>query len=154
MNSPTGLVSIQINADTRGQSDAIQAYLRDAGASDVQVTDNTDKFGILPLIPIVIAAVIGIDALVDIIRKWRLEHQSEQIISYKDGKVEVRIVEEIKNGKIIILADKGTAIDVEKVPDNIDMAAVAKAALAEGADIAKEMIDKAGGKATVTQASN
>ena len=147
-------MSIQINADTRGQSDAIQAYLRDAGASDVQVTDNTDKFGILPLIPIVIAAVIGIDALVDIIRKWRLEHQSEQIISYKDGKVEVRIVEEIKNGKIIILADKGTAIDVEKVPDNIDMAAVAKAALAEGADIAKEMIDMAGGKATVTQASN
>jgi molybdopterin/thiamine biosynthesis adenylyltransferase len=152
MNATNNLVSVQIETDTHDQSDAIQAYLREAGASDIEVTDNTDKVGFLPLIPIVIAAVIGIDALVDIIRKCRIERQPEQVISYKDGKVNIRIVKGIKNGKIIILADKGTVVDVEKIPDNIDMTEVAKAALTVGADIAKEMIDKAGGKATVTQA--
>jgi hypothetical protein len=151
MAGPEDTISIQIGTDSTEHSETVQRWLSEAGATVTDVTDNRGKKGILPLIPIVIAAAVAAGAAMDFVRKWRIEHQSEQIITYRDGELKIQIVDKIKNGKIIILAAKDTVVQIDKEPDNINLTDIAKTALSDGADAAKEMIDKAGGKATVTQ---
>jgi hypothetical protein len=153
MNDSIELIQIHIGTDSDDRADTLQEWLRGVGATDI--TDNKGELQVqvFPLILIVIGGAIAGGKALDFVRNWRLEHQSEQIITYRDGRVDIQIIDKIKNGKIIILADEGTVVEVEKVPDNVDLTAVAKAAITQGADAARDMINKAGGTAVVTKAT-
>ena len=101
------------------------------------------------LIPIVIVAVIAGAAIVEFVEWWRIHHQAEQIINYHDGKVDVQIVHEIKNGKILVFADKDTVVQIDNADPPLNLTDVAKAAVTGGASAAADKAKEAGKDASV-----
>lgn len=112
---------------------------------NIEYEVNPGMAGFLPLIPIII--VIAAAALVKVVIYIWQKFQYEQIITYHDGKIDHQIVK-IRNGKILIFADKDTVVQIENPSDIIDLTAVAKAALGD-ASAGKDEATKQGANATV-----
>lgn len=139
----------KLTDEDRAAAEEIAAWLRENGGDDVTLTDRSGTVGIVPLIPIVIVAVIAAGAIVEFIEFWRAKHQPEQILTYHDGKVEVQVLQDIKNGKILIFADKDTVVQIDDVKPPLDLTEVVKAAVTGGASAAADKAKEAGKDASV-----
>ncbi len=60
-------------------------------------------------------------------------------------------MKEVRNGKILVFADKDTVVQIDDVPELLDLTDIAKTALTGGANAAKEAVDAAKGAAQVTK---
>jgi hypothetical protein len=147
-------VQVSIGTDSAERAGVYESDLKAAGATSVATHDHSNENGILPIIAIVVGAVVVAGAISDLIRKWKDHGQPEQIISYHDGKVDVQIVDKIHNGKIIVVADKDTVVQIDDLPDSVNITDIAKAAVSAGAGSASDAVKKAGGKASVQPASS
>lgn len=120
------------------------------GEGEGQLED-VEVAGILPIVGAVIAGAIAAAAVTKIVTHIIQTRQCQQIIDARSGKVEVTVNCEIRNGRIIFIADKDQQLVVTEVPDVFNATDVAKQALTEGASVAKAAIEAAGGKAEVEE---
>ena len=142
-------LSIGFSDEDDETADELAEWLRNNGGTDVVVHRNTGEPSIL-FIPLVVGVAIAAAALVKVVI-WVHDHwQYEQVVTYHDGKAEIQIVK-IRNGKIIIFADKDTVVQLESVPDVLDLTDIAKTALGSAEKAAADAI-KAGAKAEVAPA--
>ena len=111
--------------------------------AEVTVQQPPPGHNVLPFVPIVLLALVAAGGVLQFIEWWRRVHQYEQIITYKDGAVHVQIVP-IKNGKVLVFADKDTVVDVEDVGPLLDLTEIAKAVLTAGAEAASAAAKAAG----------
>lgn len=151
MSEPaTQAVTIGVWKDDLGSQ--VEAWLEAEGAEGIDV-EKAPIGGrpLVPAIPIVIAVAIGAAALVQLIVKIRNNGLPQQIITYHDGKVDIRIIDEVKNGKILIFADKDTVVELSDVPDTFDFTEVAKAAVQLGGQKGKEVAETLGSDAKVAK---
>ncbi|MBK8448240.1 MAG: hypothetical protein IPL41_16560 [Micropruina sp.] len=128
---------------------AAAAQLESRGA-EVTVQNPPPGAQVFPFVPVILGAVLAAAAVLDFVEWWRASHQFEQIITYKDGVLHVEIVP-VKNGKIIVLADKDTVVELEGTDPLLDLTAIAKAALSGGAEAAATVARAAGAIAQVSR---
>ncbi|MFT3834815.1 MAG: hypothetical protein QM711_16105 [Micropruina sp.] len=123
--------------------------LRSHGA-EVTVEEPPPGRAVVPFIPVVLAAVLAVGAVINFIQWWRDNHQYEQIITFKDGKLDVTIVP-VRNGKILVFADKDTAVQITSTSPLLDLTEIAKAALTKGAEAAAKAANAVGAVAAMVQ---
>lgn len=138
-----------ISDEDRAAVEEIAVWLRENADTDATVSDRTGRPGIVPFIPLVIGIAIGVAALARVIAFLIERFNYEQIITYHDGKVTIQVVKEIRNGKILIFADKDTVVQINNVDPPIDLTEIAKAAISAGASDAADKAKDAGKDASV-----
>ena len=123
--------------------------LRSHGA-EVTVEEPPPGRAVVPFIPVVLTAVLAVGAVINFIQWWRVNHQYEQIITFKDEQLDVTIVP-VRNGKILVFADKDTAVQITSMSPLLDLTEIAKAALTKGAEAAAKAANAVGAVATMVQ---
>lgn len=101
---------VELRLNDQDLADELEGVLKDQGVADV---DTRTEEGILPLLlPIVVAAVIGIPALATLIEYIRGKHGCQQIIDARKEPIETQNDCNIRNGKIIIFTKDGDKVEV------------------------------------------
>lgn len=147
MSEATLPISIDLGEDGGSDAGELVDWLKENQASNVVRNDEGETGDEFEPVTIAVAAVIlsaGLAGVVSFIwRRW----QKQQIITYRNGKVDVQIVP-IRNGKILIFADEDTVVEIDDIDEILDITEVAKAALGN-ATAGKDEAEKQGGKASV-----
>jgi hypothetical protein len=139
-------VSVAIMVDDVDKAHELERLLLSEGAQDVQVSKSDSKVEGLAFIPIIVGAVIGVSALVDVYVRWRKNHMCQEIIDARDkGKPEITVNCDIKDGRIIVLLPEGK-IEIHEVPDGVNIADLLQTALSAGAEAVKTAAEKIGAK--------
>jgi hypothetical protein len=140
-------VSVEIRVEDADQARELEQLLQDAGAQEVETREaDPGEVRGLAFIPIIIGAVIGVTALVDVYLRWRRNHMCQEIIDVrKEDKPVITKNCEIKDGRIIVLLPEGK-IEIHEVPDGVNVGDVIKAAINAGAEAAKAVAEKLGVK--------
>lgn len=136
-------VQLRIHVD-ESEATEIEQSLREVGATDVE---RVRQDGILPIVGIVVAAVIGVSALVDLIQRIRRQHQCQEIVDCRGDEVKIAKNCDRKDGSIVVVSKDKQKVEITDVPDSFDLTEVMKAALTAGADAVKSAADAAGAKA-------
>jgi hypothetical protein len=135
-------VSVEIRVANADEARELEELLRSEGAQQVQLREPGKEVQGLAFIPIVIGAVIGASALVDIYLRWRKNHMCQQIIdARKEGTPIITVNCEVKDGRIIVLLPEGK-VEIHEVPDGVNIADLLKAALSGGVDALKAAAEK------------
>jgi hypothetical protein len=116
--------------------------LAQVGASDVRVEQA--QAGVAPLLAIVVAAVISVNALAELIIRWRDKHRCQQIIDTRGGKVQTKVDCSVKDGRIIVVSSSGEKVEIVDAPKGVDLSQVLSAAISGGADATKKAAQAAG----------
>jgi hypothetical protein len=141
-------IRIKVGVFEEEVGNELETVLRNHGATDIDIQT---QHGILPIIPIVIAASIGIAALAQVIITGRREMQCQQIIDARVTPLEHRIVCNIKNGKIIVLTKDDEKVEIVDVPELLDFTKFGEAIAKGNADVLKALVESAGGKADISK---
>ncbi len=139
---------IEIRVDSSGASDEVAAYLAEQGAVGIE---QSEEVGVLPVIglPFVIAALVGTAGLTSIV-VWIITHFGCLVVIDARGEdVKVNRHCEDRSGRVILVADEKTKIEVSNVPPLINFTDIVKTAVEKGAGAAKTAAEAAGGVAKV-----
>jgi hypothetical protein len=135
---------VAIFVDESLADEVVQGLDRE-GASDVERhTHEGDQTRILPFIPIVIGATIGVHALAALIISWRDHHQCRTLIDARKDDLEQIIDCRIKDGRIIVVANDGTQVQIIDAPNAFDLTEVLKAGVSSTGDAVKAAAEAAG----------
>lgn len=110
--------------------------LAQVGASDVRLEQASAGFA--PLLVIVVAAVLSVNALAELIMRWRDKHRCQQIIDTRGGKVQTKVDCSVKDGRIIIVSSSGEKVEIVDAPKGIDLSQILTAAISGGAEATKK----------------
>jgi hypothetical protein len=148
VDDPTATDTTPFRIEIRDEEIAaeIREELGKLGAEDVH---EVDQKGILPIIGIVIAGVIGLGGLASLAMWIRGKFGCQQIFDLTGSEPKKTIDCATRDGRIIILAKDGIKVEVIEVPEAFDLTAVLKAGVTAGGDAAKEAAKAAG--ATVAE---
>jgi hypothetical protein len=125
-------------------ADEVEQGLLKEGASDIERRTGERGDRILPLIPIVIGATIGVTALANLVISIRGHSQCRTLIDARKDELEQRIDCRIKDGRIIIVANDGTQVQIIDAPDAFDLTEVLKAGVSSTGDAVKTAAEAAG----------
>lgn len=117
----------------------IEAWLK---KNDIEATPPPE--GILPVIPIVIAAVIGVAGLARLIFYIRDKTRCQVIIDARSDTVRHQVDCSIRDGKIVVLTKDGEKVDIQGAPEILDVTEIARAAVSGSADAVKKAADAVG----------
>ncbi len=115
--------------------------LTQVGATEVHVEE---PHGVVPLLGIVVGAVIGVNALAELVMRWRDKHRCQQIIDVRGNKIETKVDCDIKDGRITIITSGDDKIEIVEAPNGFDLAGVLKTAISAGGSAAKNAAQAAG----------
>jgi hypothetical protein len=126
----------------------VEYWLAEHNASDVD-RKHQEESGFLPVVAIVVACTIASAALAELVLHIREKFQCQQIINAQGTKVEISTQCDHRNGKIIVLAAEGVVLSITDPGNLLDITDVAKTAASAGAEVAKAIVERGGGMATV-----
>ncbi|MCC5953438.1 MAG: hypothetical protein JJU45_15210 [Acidimicrobiia bacterium] len=124
------------------------ALLEWAQAEGVPLEPHRDVAALLPLVPVIggILTAAAVATLMD----WLLaKDECRQAVDFRGDEIKFVTNCDIKDGKVFVIANEGQQVTIHDVPPLLDITAVAKQAVTEGAAAAKAAIEAAGGKADV-----
>lgn len=139
-------LQVSIEASDSSEAREVEALLVSYGAENVRTTGEGAR-GVV-FIPIIVGAVIGVTALVDLYERWRKNTMCQEIIEVrKDGSTVIKRDCSIKDGRIIVISPEGMKVEIHDVPDGVDVNKIVEAALKSGADAVKAAAEAVGAKA-------
>jgi len=144
-------LDVEIFVGDEGLANAFQEELAKQGAQEMEVRKASPEEAdtrVFPIIPVVIAAVIGIHALCDLILRWRDKHQCRTLLDARKAKVKQEIDCRIKDGRIIVIAKDKTKVEIVDVPQAFDLTEVLKAGVTSTGEAVKAAAETAGAVAT------
>ena len=127
-------IEIKIGVFGEETADEVATALNDHGATDV---DTSTRHGFLPTVPIVIAASIGISGLAHVFKVIRKNRTPRMIIDARVIPLEMRVIEEIRDGKITVILSDDANVEIHDAPPLFDPTEVTIAALESTADAVK-----------------
>ncbi len=142
----TGTVSVRARVSDEAMAADVETWLTDKDAADVH---RVREEGILPIVGAVIAGTVAVAGATTLVMWIRDKFACQQLVDARGDDVEIVTDCDHRNGKIIVIADKGQVVSITDPPDVFDITEVAKTALSSGADVAKAAIEAAGGEAKV-----
>jgi hypothetical protein len=141
-NMATQGAPVSIRLDDRQLADELAESLRLMG-SDVEMTEER---GILPILPFVVAAVLGAAGMAQIWMFIRGKTQCQIIVDARGDSIKKEIDCRIKDGRIIVLTKDAERIEIVDAPPAIDFTGITQAVLTGGADSVVDAVEKAGAK--------
>jgi hypothetical protein len=139
-------ISLRIQVDDEADAKEVEQHLHDVGAADVKREGGGE--GILPIVMIVVAVVVGVAALADLIQRIRKQHMCQEILDCRGKDVHVKKNCDRKDGSIIVISKDNQKVEITNIPDALDLTDITKAALTAGADAVKVAAEAGGAKAT------
>jgi hypothetical protein len=136
-------VAVEIGLSDEAMARDIEQWLKKSDASNVTVTEQR---GILPLIPIVIAAVVGLAGLGSLVAYVLQKFGCQVTLDCRKEPVKKDIDCRIRDGRLIVITKDSMKVEVIEVPKVVDFTEVTKAALTGSADAVKKAAEAAGAK--------
>jgi hypothetical protein len=138
-------VSLSIEAEGADAAREAKEAFEHTGVSDFTTTGEGQE-GVLPIL-IVVGAVLAVTAAIDVIERWRKGHMCQQLIDARGETVKLSKDCSMKNGRIIVVSKDGQKVEIDDVPDGVDIGKIVEAALSSGADAVKSAAEAIGAKA-------
>ena len=110
------------------------AELSAAGEMDIRLPEEK---GFFPIVPVVIACVIGISGIAALIAWVVSKRRCQVILDARTEPIRKEIDCRIRDGRLIILTKDGERVEIVEVPPAIDFTEIAKAAVTGGASLVK-----------------
>jgi hypothetical protein len=139
-------VRFELRLGDSGLADELERQLQEAGASAIH---RREEYGLLPLLPIVLGAVVALSALSTLVMWIRAKTRCRSIIDVRGGTVAQQLDCSIKDGRIILVTEGDTRVEIVDVPEVLDMSEVLAAALSSGAGAVRAVAERSGARVEV-----
>jgi hypothetical protein len=127
-------------------ADELEQRLVDVGASAIH---RREEYGLLPLLPIVLGAVVALSALSTLVMWIRAKTGCRSIIDVRGGTIAQQVDCKVRDGRIIVVTEGDTKVEIVDVPEVLNMSDVLSAALSSGAEAVKAVAERAGAQVEV-----
>jgi hypothetical protein len=145
-NQPRQPVRFELRLGDSQLADELERQLADVGASAIH---RREEYGLLPLLPIVLGAVVALSGLSTLVMWIRAKTRCRSIIDVRGGTVSQQLDCSIKDGRIIVVTEGDTKVEIVDVPEVLDMSEVLAAALSSGAAAVREAAERSGARVEV-----
>ena len=134
-------VRFELRLDDDELAEEIEQWL---ATSDAAGMSRREEFGILPLLPIVIGALMGLSGLASLVMWIRSKTRCQVVIDARGETLQKEIDCRIRDGRIVVVTKDNVKVQLLEVPDVFDMQKVLTAALSAGAGAVKSVAEAAG----------
>jgi hypothetical protein len=137
--------AIEIRLDDEQLARDMAQRLQEIGGQEVEVTEER---GILPLLPIVVAAVVAGTGIAQLVFWIRDKTQCQLLIDARGEQIKNQLNCSVRDGRVIVVTKDDVKVEITDVPKNIDFTDIVKAALSAESESVKDAAEKAGATAT------
>jgi hypothetical protein len=128
-------------------ADELEGWLAESGASSLK---RREEYGILPVLPIVIGAVVALTAVANLVMWIRSRTGCQVLIDARAEKIRKEVDCSIRDGRIIVVARDDVKVEIIEAPDILDMNKVLSAAISSGGEAVKALAQQSGAQVAVS----
>jgi len=125
----------------------LEQWLTEYGVDNLS---RREEFGVLPLLPIVVGAFIGLAGLASLVMWIRSKTACQVLIDVRGKKIQKEIDCSIRDGRIILVTKGNVKVQLVEIPQLLDMEKVLTAAISANAEAVKSVAEAAGARVQIS----